>query len=196
MGLFHTKMACAEAIWRTFLKDQKARSDRTGFHSDFKILHPHDSSGLSSMFKFRPVHNAIKHVGTCRRLDCMRVVAKEDHYSSLQEFADSQPSWSRVVALARKAVKHFVPAFLELQELDEKDPKERDQQLENSMGFHIYSTLYKEMSYAMDHGDIGQVEMCLIAWVLLFEAAGKKKYSQHTIKLVHNLNHVFPVRMR
>ena len=93
-------------------------------------------------------------------------------------------------------MKHFVPAFLELQELDEKDPEERDQQLENSMGFHIYSTLYKEMSYAMDHGDIGQVEMCLITWVPLFEAAGKKKYSQHTIKLVHNLNHVFPVRMR
>ena len=64
------------------------------------------------------------------------------------------------------------------------------------MGFNIYSTLYEEMSYAMDHGDIGRVEMCLIAWAPFFEAAGKNKYAHHTIKLVHNLNHVFPARMR
>jgi len=84
----------------------------------------------------------------------------------------------------------------ELPPIQTERPAERDEQLENSIGFNIYSALYKEMSYVMDHGDIGQVEMCLIAWAPLFEAAGKKKYSHHTIKLVHDLNHVFPPRMR
>ena len=196
MGLFHTKMACTETIWRTFLKDSKARSDKTSFYSDFCILRPRDSSGLSSTFKFRPVHDAIRHIGTCRRLDCMRVLAQEDHYSSLQAFADSQPEWSCIEALASKAVDHFVPSYFELQKLDDEAPDERDQQLENSMGFNIYSALYEEMSYAMDHGDIGRVELCLIAWAPLFEAAGKKKYSHHTIKLIHDLNYVFPARMR
>jgi len=79
--------------------------------------------------------------------------------------------------------------------LNEK-PEERDEQLENSIGFNIYSALYEEMSYAMDHGDISRVEMCSIAWAPLFKAAGKKKYSHHMIKLVHNLNNVFPLRMR
>ena len=196
MGLFHTKMACTETIWRTFIRDRKARTDKTSFYSDFKILRPRDSSGLSSTFKFRPVHDAIRHIGICRRLDCMRIVAKDDRYSSLQEFADSQPDWSCVEALARTAVGRFVPGFPELQELDGKVLEERDQQLENSIGFHIYSTLYEEMSYAMDHGDVGRVEMCLIAWAPLFEAAGKTKYAQHAIKLVHDLNYVFPARMR
>jgi len=196
MGLFHTKMACTETIWRTFLKDPKARSENTSFHSDFRILRPRDSSALSANFKFRPIHDAIRHIGICRRLDCLRVLAQEDHHSSLQAFADSQPEWRHIQALARKAVQRFIPYPDELKSMDNEEPEERDEQLENSMGFNIYSALYEEMSYAMDHGDIGRVEMCLIAWAPLFEAAGKKKYSHHTIKLVHDLNYVFPPRMR
>lgn len=196
MGLFHTKMACTETIWRTFLKDSKARSDQTSFYSDFRILRPRDSSALSSTFKFRPVHDAIRHIGTCRRLDCMRILAQEDHHPSLQAFADSQPEWNQVQALARKAVQHFIPSPDQLKSVDNEVPEERDEELENNMGFNIYSALYEEMSYAMDHGDIGRVEMCLIAWAPLFEAAGKKKYAHHTIKLVHDLNHVFQPRMR
>ena len=196
MGLFHAKMACTEAIWRTFLKDTKAKSGSTSFYSDFKILRPRDSSALSSTFKFRPTHNAIRHIGTCRRLDCMRVLAKEDRHSSLEAFADSQPEWTRVQALARKAVRRFIPHPRELGSMDNEPPEERDEQLENSMGFNVYSALYEEISYVMEHGDIGRVEMCLIAWAPLFEVAGKKKYAYHTIKLVHDLNHVFPARMR
>ena len=198
MGLFHTKMACTETIWRTFLKDPKARSqaEKTSFYSDFKILRPRDSSALSTSFKFRPIHDAVRHIGICRRLDCLRVLAKEDHHSSLQAFADSEPEWGRVQELAQMAVQRFIPFPDELKSKDNKEPKERDEELENSMGFNIYSTLYEEISYAMDHGDIGRVELCLIDWAPLFEAAGKKKYAHHTIKLVHDLNHVFPPRMR
>jgi len=196
MGLFHTKMACTETIWRVFLKDPKARHEDTSFYSDFKILRPRDSSALSGTFKYRPIHDAIRHIGACRRLDCLRVMVQEDQYTSLQAFADSQPRWGRVQVLARAAVRRFLPYPDELPPIQNKEPEERDEQLENSIGFNIYSALYEEMSYAMDHGDIGRVEMCLIAWAPLFEAAGKKKYSHHTIKLVHDLNHTFPPKMR
>jgi len=188
-------MACTEAIWWVFLKDPKARHENTGFYSDFKILRPQDSSVLSGTFKFRPIHDAVRHAGTCQRLDCLRILVQEGHHSSLQAFADSQPKWDRVQALAQAAVQHFMPYPDELPPIQNGRPEERDEQLENSIGFNIYSALYKEMSYAMDHGDISRVEMCLIAWAPLFEAAGKK-YSHHTIKLVHDLNHVFPPRMR
>ena len=196
MGLFHTKMACAETIWRTFLKDSKARSDVTGFYSDFKLLRPRDSSALSVTFKFRPTHDAIRNIGICRRLDCIRVLAEEGGYSGLQGFADSKPKWPDILTFARKVVKRFVPSWPELQDMDKNEPEERDGQLENSLVFNVYSTLYEEMSYAMDHGDIGRVEMCLIAWAPLFEAAGKNKYSHHTIRLVYDLNNVFPISMR
>ena len=63
------------------------------------------------------------------------------------------------------------------------------------MEFNIYSTLYKEMLYVMDHNDIGRVESCFIARAPLFEVA-EKKYAHHAIKLVHDLNHVLPARMR
>ena len=73
---------------------------------------------------------------------------------ALQEFANSKPKWPDVVMLAKKAVDHFVPYYPDLQEADKKEPEARDEQLENNMGFNIYSTLYEEFSYAMDHGDI------------------------------------------
>jgi len=196
MGLFHTKMACAETIWRTFLKDSKARSGKTSVYSDFVTLRPRDSSALSSAFKFRPVHDAIRNIGTCRRLDCLRIVAEEQGYPTLQAFADSNPDWNRVKALVREAIQRFVPSLRYLASLPNKEPEQRDEELENSMGFNVYSTLYEEISHAMDHGDIGRVEMCLIAWVPLFEAAGKNKYSSHTIKLVYDLNHRFTQRLR
>lgn len=42
MGLFHLKMACAETIWRIFLKDPKAQAEnqKTSFYSNFKSSDP------------------------------------------------------------------------------------------------------------------------------------------------------------
>ncbi|KAF8340082.1 hypothetical protein F5887DRAFT_888954, partial [Amanita rubescens] len=37
--------------------------------------------------------------------------------------------------------------------------------------------LYKELSYAMNVSDIGQLEQCLLLWIPLFKATGKHKYA-------------------
>ena len=93
-------------------------------------------------------------------------------------------------------VKEFIPSVRRLASLCEEDPEDRDQELENNLAFNLYAGMYEEISYAMNHGDIGQVEMCLLQWVPLFEAAGKRKYASQTLKLVYELNHVFPPRAR
>jgi len=198
MGLFHLKMACAETIWRVFLKDSKARvaDEKTSFYSNFKILRPRDSSGLSTSFKFRPIHEAIIHIGTCRRLDCWRMILEKRGFSSLQKFADTRPTWDLVKEVALDVAKEFIPSVQGLVSLREEDPEDRDQELENNLAFNLYAGMYEEISYAMNHGDIGRVEMCLLQWVPLFEAAGKRKYASQTLKLVYELNHVFPPRAR
>ena len=195
MGLFHLKMACAETIWRVFLKDPKARTEhqKTSFYSDLKILRPRDSSGLSTSFKFRPVHEAIGHIGTCRRLDCWRTVLKTRGYLSLQEFADARPAWDNVKEIALEVSERFIP---ELTSVCDGDSEDRDQELENNLAFNLYAAMYEEIAYAMNYGDIGRVEMCLFKWVPLFEAASKRKYAHHALKLVYELNYVFPDRMR
>jgi len=197
MGLFHLKMACAETIWRVFLKDSKARTEhqKTSFYSDLKILRPRDSSGLSTSFKFRPIHEAIGHIGTCRRLDCWRMVLKEHGFSSLQAFADARPTWDRIKEIVLEVSTLFIPELPSVCN-DSEGPEDRDQELENNLVFNLYASIYEEIAYAMNYGDVGRVEMCLLKWVPLFEAVGKRKYGHHTLKLIYELNHVFPDRMR
>ena len=98
----------------------------------------------------------------------MRVLAEEKGYSDLQGFADSKPKWPDILAFVQKVVERFVPNWQELQDMEKNEPEERDGQLDNNLVPNIYSTLYEEMSYAMDRGDIGRVEMCLIAWWAYF----------------------------
>ena len=196
MGLFHLKMACAETIWWVFLKDSKAQAmgKKTSFYSNFKILRPHDSSSLSTSFKFRLIHKAIRHIGTCRHLDCWWVVLERQGFSGPQKFADTKPTWDIVKEVALEVAEEFIPDAKRLHlMLGEAD---RDQELENNLTFNLYAGMYEEITYAMNHGDIGLVEMCLLQWVPLFEAVGKRKYAHQTLKLVYELNHVFPPRAR
>jgi hypothetical protein len=198
MGLFHLKMACAETIWRAFLKDSKARTEhqKTSFYSNFKILRPRDSSGLSTSFKFRPIHEAIGHIGACRRLDCWRTALGKRGFSSLQEFADTKPTWDLVKEVALAVSEEFIPDVRGLTSLHEEGLENRDEELENNLAFNLYAGMYEEITYAMNYGDIGRVEMCLLQWVPLFEAVGKRKYAHQTLKLVYELNHIFPARTR
>ena len=198
MGVFHLKMACAETIWRVFLNNPKARAghQETGFYSDFKILRPRDSNGLSSSFKFRPIHDAIGHIGVCRRLDCWRTVLKGRGFSSLQGFANTRPTWDLVREIGLEVSRQFIPDVHGLASMSNEETERRDQQMENNLAFNLYAGMYEEITYAMNHGDIGRVEMCLLQWVPLFEAVGKRKYAHQTLKLVYELNHVFPARTR
>ena len=198
MGLFHLKMACAETIWRLFLKDSKARTadEKTSFYSNFKILRPRDSSGLSTSFKFRPIHEAIIHIGACRRLDCWRMTLEKRGFSSLQKFVDTCPTWDLIKEVALEVANEFIPNVRRLASLREEDLENRDQELENNLAFNLYAGMYEEITYAMNYGDIGRVELCLLQWVPLFEAVGKRKYANQTLKLVYELNHIFPPRAR
>ena len=187
-------MACAETIWRLFLKDSKARTadEKTSFYSNFKILRPRDSSGLSTSFKFRPIHEAIIHIGACRRLDCWRMTLEKRGFSSLQKFVDTCPTWDLIKEVALEVANEFIPNIRRLASLRGEDLKNRDQELENNLAFNLYAGMYEEITYAMNYGDIGRVELCLLQWVPLFEAVGKRKYANQTLKLVYELNHIFP----
>ena len=198
MGLFHLKMACAETIWRAFLKDPKARTEdqTTSFYSNFRILRPRDSSALSTSFKFRPVHEAISHIGRCRRLDCWRMVLEEHGFSDLQGYADGRPKWEGIKDVALAVANKFIPSAGQLALLRNGKPDDRDHEFENNLALNLYAAMYEEITYAMNYGDIGRVEMCLLQWVPLFEAVGKNKYARQTLKLVYELNHVFPARAR
>ena len=80
--------------------------------------------------------------------------------------------------------------------MHEDDLKKRDQQMENNLTLNIYAEMYEKITYTVNYGDIGQVKMCLLQWVPLFEAVGKRKYTHQTLKLVYELNYIFPAQTR
>ena len=52
--------------------------------------------------------------------------------------------------------------------------------------------LYEELSYAMNHGDIGQAEACIVLWIPICKAMGKHKYNTQMTEFLSAVHFCFP----
>ena len=155
-GLFHLKMACADAIWRTFLQPTKAREDETSLMHDVGILRPRETGIYGSKPGFRRMHQLITYDGICRHLDCWRVEARlqDPSHDTLESFASSQPSFDELRDMADRMARKYV-ADHRLRRLRTRASSHRDEQHENGLLLNKCMLLYEELSYAMNYGDIG-----------------------------------------
>ena len=197
VGFFHVKMACAETLWRIFLKLAPAQLDETCVMKDIGALRPKETRKISSKFEFRCTHQAIKHVGIARRLDCWRIAVQKKYpqFSSLEEFAKTNPKLTDLRAMAKELVLDYI-ANHKLSSLRTKSRSERDEQFENATLVQQYFLLYEELSYSMNMGDIGRLERCLLPWILLFKATGKHKYGTAMEKFLVDTHFDCPVPLR
>ncbi|KAG1768805.1 hypothetical protein EDD22DRAFT_999735 [Suillus occidentalis] len=192
-GLFHLKMACADAIWRCFIQPLAAREDETSLMRDITVLRPRETGIYCSKPGFRRMHQLVGSAGTCRRLDCWRVhvKSKNSSHSSLEAFAASEPSLDDLKVLADELAQRYIANYT-LQRLRRRPTEERDLQYENSLYMNKLFLLYEELSYAMNRGDIGRVETCIIAWIPILKATGKHKYATHMTNFLLNVHYVYP----
>ena len=77
-----------------------------------------------------------------------------------------------------------------------KPDSQRDQQYENSLLLNKYFLLYEELSYAMNHGDIGHLESCIVVWILIFKAMGKHKYADQMTDFLCTVHFDYPEGLR
>lgn len=196
-GLFHLKMACADALWRCFIQPLSAREDETCLMRDISLLRPKETGIYCSKPGFRRMHQAIAHTGTCRRLDCWRVhVSKRfPGVTNLDAFAALQPTLDELQSLAAELSLTYVAGHT-LGRMRQKPHKERDIQYENSLLLNKYFSLYEELSYAMNRGDIGRVETCTILWIPILKALGKHKYASHMTTFLSNVHFIYPEGLR
>ncbi|KAG1892850.1 uncharacterized protein F5891DRAFT_986368 [Suillus fuscotomentosus] len=196
-GLFHLKMACADAIWRCFLQPLSAREDDTSLMRDITQLRPRETGIYCSKPGFRRMHVLIGSSGTCRRLDCWRIHVKNKSpaYSSLEEFAASKPVLNELIKMADELAQTYVANY-KLHRIRRRPEEERDVQFENSLLMNKYFLLYEELSYAMNRGDIGRTETCIVAWIPILKATGKHKYATHMSNFLINLHFVYPPGLR
>ncbi|KAF8335505.1 hypothetical protein F5887DRAFT_1079146 [Amanita rubescens] len=196
MGLFHLKMACADAIWRIFIKSfKKDNADRTSLIEMIRQIRPQETGKFTSGTTFRRMHEAIQHVGIVLRQDCWRLKAKQKNgtFTSLEEFAKSQPSWDELESMANELCLESVNRSDRISKL--RSATQRDEQYENSLLLQQYLLLYEELSYAMNMGDIGRVESCFLPWIWIFHACGKHKYAADMKQYLENIYIHFPKKL-
>ncbi|KAI6102004.1 hypothetical protein EDD17DRAFT_1766790 [Pisolithus thermaeus] len=97
-GLFHLKMAAADALWHAFIHPTAARHDDMSLMHDVGILRPKETGIYQSKPGFRHMHQLITYSGICRRLDCWRseVVNLDPKLKSLEAFADMRPTFAQL----------------------------------------------------------------------------------------------------
>lgn len=198
LGLFHLKMACADAIWRIFIKPLQARLDSTSVMEDIGYLRPRETGKIISNPGFRRMHEVIGHDGTCRRLDCWRVEATKESstFEDLDQYAESKPTFSDLIKVAGRLARNYVGKPSMLRRLRRRPVAQRDEQYENNLLVNQYFLLYEEITYAMNRGDIGHVEVCFAPWVCIFKATGKHKYASAMIKHITNVHFHYPAGLK
>ncbi|KAL1658513.1 hypothetical protein GGF50DRAFT_120789 [Schizophyllum commune] len=183
-GLFHMKMAAADALWRIFVRDKAAHKDPTSLMRFVTLMRPNDSGKIASGPRFRQMHEVITRTGTAFRLDAWReaAAARNPAWKTLEDFASSKPTLHLIEEMAGALAKSHVSSGTETYDARHRPAQERDAAFENTTLLHRYFLLYEELSYAMNVGDIGRVEVAYAPWAALFKATGKHKYATAMIE--------------
>ncbi|KIL56656.1 hypothetical protein M378DRAFT_89022 [Amanita muscaria Koide BX008] len=198
-GLFHTKMACVDVLWRIFIKDTLGKEDETSHlqttvMKDVGVIRAKQTGTIKSKCEFRRMHQVIQHVGAVRRLDCWHVAVQElrPSFTSLEEFAKSKPKLDELKMMAEKLVSEFV-ANHRISTVRLNPEAQHDQQFENAALMQQYFLLYEELTFAMNHGDITRFEKVLLPWIQLFKATGKHVYATEMTEFLLDTHFMFHV---
>lgn len=202
MGFFHLKMATADAIWRIFLEPKNARDDPTSLMAFVALHRPRETGKIGSNPGFRRMHEVIAHEGIALRLDAWttEVKRRDKTCTTLENFAATSPMESTITELSDYLAAHYVAGGQESTDIfalrTQTPTAQRDHQHENILLMHKYFLLYEEMSFAMNHGDIGRVETLFPPWITIFRGTGKHKYASHMAKFLSDIHFVYTPELR
>lgn len=205
-GMFHVKMALVDMLWRLLIRPFASGTERdpTCAVNATKFLCPR-TKDVTKLIKGPPTYQQmkrfLKHLGITERLTAWRTTMEDRFgatiWSDLEDRAFNarftlQFTWEDLVAMSHQLVRtHFSAENIRKRK---HSPSEslRDVELENTMFRNYYMLLYEETIYAMNWGDIGRLERCLIDWIPAFRAVGKHKYASHLTTFFLNVHFVYP----
>ncbi|TFK78704.1 hypothetical protein K466DRAFT_606732 [Polyporus arcularius HHB13444] len=129
------------------------------------------------------MHDLIHQCADGRMLDVWRVEVNRRNpgHATLEDFASSTPTWEAIEAISLSLVASYVDK-----------PASQDGDFRNASLVLGRLLLYVELCHAMKHGDIGRVERTFLHWVFVFKKVGKHKYATELVRIMNELNHVYP----
>lgn len=194
-GLFHIKMACADAIWRIFISPTQLRTEKTSMLSFIRLFYPNLTTKISTnKAGFHIMNDCIVRVGVTDRMECWRTYVQElwPSCATLENFAERKPTLPEILSISEKlALKYASPSQI-LEDLRFGNQGRRDYQYENVLTRIDYILLYEELAHSIRCGDVGRIETCLHRWIPIFKGAGKPKYANNLLEFITDLNFVYP----
>jgi hypothetical protein len=186
-------MACADALWRTWVQPTEARTDPNSFFQHIGILRPQETGKFGSKPGFRRMHDVIQHDIWTSMLDCWEREVKlyNATWVLLTAFAEAKPSWDDIVTISEVIAKKYIGTSKILLKERKKPESQTDQLFENQILRNRDELLYLELSHAMNSGDISRVEATFLHWIYMFKAAGKHKYATQILKFMFNLEFLY-----
>ncbi|KAI9432901.1 hypothetical protein BJY52DRAFT_1198891 [Lactarius psammicola] len=161
LGLFHYKMACVDALWRTYLQGKEGREDVNSTYQHVGILRPQETGLMTTKPGFRRMHDVVHHELRAVILECWRKESSagmSTESTSLKAFADTKPDWELIVKMSEDIVHKYVATTEDLLRSRAKPERERDQQFENQAIRNRDYLLYVDLCNAINVGDVGRVE--------------------------------------
>ena len=191
-GLFHVLMACADAIWRTYLEPTDLRDEPQGVYQQFVKLNPTQTPKLKTNAPFRMLHDGIDHILSARILECARVALG---LASVTELVASEFTRADIGRLALDIYARFVEGGATSQD-DEDDgfgnDTAKDRAASNKRLFNRDALLYRVLALSIRFGAIGLVEDTLSVWIPIFKSTRKHKYTAHMLEFLTRLRALPP----
>ena len=114
---------------------------------------------------------------------------------TLEQFAASEPTLEELKLIADYLALNHVSNSRLVRER-RKPADLHDQQLENGLLLNRCCLLYEELTYALNTGDIGRVETCLVSWIIIFKAVRKHKYAFHIMRFLSEVHFLYPAGLK
>ncbi|KAH9071525.1 hypothetical protein EDB83DRAFT_2313561 [Lactarius deliciosus] len=201
LGLFHYKMACVDALWRTYLQVKEGCEDMNSTYQHVGILQPRETGLMTTKPRFRRMHDVVHHelraiILKCWRKESSLLVSADSKSVSLKVFVETKPDWELIVKISEDIVRKYVVTTEGLLELQAKPESERDQQFENQALRNRDYLSYVDLCNAINAGDVGRVEASFLHWIYMFCGTGKHKYASQLARFLRNLHEVYPPELR
>lgn len=133
LGLFHYKMACVDALFRTYLQPKEGRDDENSLHQHIGLLCPDETGKMTSKPGFRRMHEVVHHDLWALILDCWQLEAQKwDRASTtLELFSKAKPSWMQITQMSHAIIHKYVASSEGLDKVQQKPAAERDKWFKN-----------------------------------------------------------------
>ncbi|KAF8311900.1 hypothetical protein DL93DRAFT_2115578, partial [Clavulina sp. PMI_390] len=195
-GLFHTLMAAANAVWRTYLEPKSLQKDLHGVYQHFAHLYPKDHAKLKSNAPFRMLHDGLQHTLLAHLLEYAREIL---NLLSANELEERTFKIEEIDLLAKAIYNEYIahaPALSAdasfLVETEEAKLSNEEKAKQNSRLFVRDALLYQVLAVSMKHGAVGTVEDVLWYWIPIFKATRKHKYAAYLLDFLTRLSSLPP----